>query len=63
MPIQGQAQQADVAEGRGRGGEEGKGNDSDICGHVIQHLHEEIEKRDTDLRSNLSIISSIQVEI
>ncbi len=38
-------------------------DDSDVCNHVIQHLHEEIEKREINLRSNQSIISSIQVVI
>ena len=38
-------------------------DDSDVCNHVIQHLHEEIEKREINLRSNQSIISSLQVII
>ncbi|XP_023345428.1 uncharacterized protein LOC111714527 [Eurytemora carolleeae] len=38
-------------------------DDSDVCNHVIQHLHEEIEKREINLRSNQSIISSIQSEL
>ena len=38
-------------------------DDSDVCNHVIQHLHEEIEKREINLRSNQSIISSLQVVI
>ena len=48
-----------VLGGRGEAVED----DSDVCNHVIQHLHEEIEKREITLRSNQSIISSIQVVI
>ena len=49
------------------GGEEGRRQEAeaesapDICGHVIQHLNEEIQRREQNIEGNHTIISQLKV--